>query len=155
MSYSIKLVEEVKTFLIQHEIKYSFDEKEGFFNTDFMLDDEETILDFGLAVLEDSIVSYTLIPQPVKKNAMAAVSEYLHRANYGLIFGNFELDWEEGLVQFKCFLPAPGEEIDPELISDLFESPLAIINRYYDGLMALQEDPSLKPAELIIKAEKA
>lgn len=35
-------------------------------------------------------------------------AEYLHRINYGLLLGNFEMDYDEGEVRFRTSLMAEG-----------------------------------------------
>lgn len=48
---------------------------------------------------------YAYSPVFVKPDKRAAVAEYLTRANWGLYFGTFEMDWSDGQVCFRTSAP--------------------------------------------------
>ena len=68
---------------------------------------------------------------------MAAVCEYLTRANYGLTIGNFELDHRDGEVRYKVSCNVreglPGEDA----VDDLIAMPVAMFNKYGNGFLAV------------------
>jgi len=134
MDYSVKILEQIKEFLSNKGIEYRVDDENGYINTDFMLDDEKTTLDFAIAVLDEGYLSYALLPQVIEHKYFDRVAEYLHRANYGLKCGNFEFDYAEGRIQYKTYIFAPNEELDDLMIEAGFMAPFATISRYMPGL---------------------
>src|SRR5438552_11284376 len=44
---------------------------------------------------------YSLCPVRVPQQSRAAISEFVTRANSGLIIGNFEMDFADGEVRFR------------------------------------------------------
>ena len=50
---------------------------------------------------ENTILSYAVINNKIPKEQYNSVSEYLHLANYGLLYGNFEMDFNDGEIRYK------------------------------------------------------
>lgn len=50
----------------------------------------------------NQVLIYTTLPTTVPVNHRVRVAEFLTRANYGLVIGNFELDFEDGEVRYKA-----------------------------------------------------
>lgn len=69
-----------------------------------------------------------------KRNAMA---EFLSRANYGLMLGNFELDMTDGEVRFKSSIDCEGGQLTTKMIHNLLTANLITMDRYYHALMAV------------------
>lgn len=63
---------------------------------------------------------YVECPFKVPISKMAAVSELLHRINFGLLFGNFELECDDYEIRYKTSLDL--EEIP--LSAGLFKNPI-------------------------------
>ncbi len=50
---------------------------------------------------EDGFTVYTVFPVKAPEEKRGAVAAFLTRANYGLILGSFELDFDDGEIRFK------------------------------------------------------
>lgn len=89
----------------------------------------------------------------VDEEYRASVAEYLHRANYGLNSGNFELDVRDGEVRYKVYLPEyDGYAVPDEAIDSGLDVIIDMFTRYGDGLAALMMGFS-DPETEIKKAE--
>ena len=66
-------------------------------------------------------------------------AEYLHRINYGLLLGNFEMDYDEGEVRFRTSLMAE-ESLPHEVLDRYIQMPAAMLDRYAPGLAAIVAD---------------
>lgn len=66
-------------------------------------------------------------------------AEYLHRINYGLLLGNFEMDYDEGEVRFRTSLMAEGS-LTHEVLDRYIQMPTAMLDRYAPGLAAIVAD---------------
>ena len=66
-------------------------------------------------------------------------AEYLHRINYGLLLGNFEMDYDEGEVRFRTSLMTEGS-LTHEVLDRYIQMPAAMLDRYAPGLAAIVAD---------------
>ncbi len=81
---------------------------------------------------------------PVDKRL--AVAEFVTRANYGLSLGNFEMDMEDGELNFKTILQAPAALLSTALLRPYLLLGVETINHYLPGLtkvIAGQELPGI------------
>lgn len=65
----------------------------------------------------------------------AAMAEFITRANYGLIIGNFELDLSDGEVRFKTSIDVEGDELTPALIKQMVYANVLTFDKYLPGVM--------------------
>ena len=65
------------------------------------------------------------------------VSEFLHRANYGLNDGNFEMDYKDGEIRYKSFVNFRNIDVSQEVVEDSIIVGAAMIDRYGKGLLKL------------------
>ncbi len=63
-----------------------------------------------------------------------AVAEYITRANYGLPLGNFELDLEDGELNFKNAVQVPEGVISTALLRPYLLNAVETVNYYLPGL---------------------
>lgn len=71
---------------------------------------------------------------PAKRRAVA---EFVARANYGLIIGNFELDFNDGEAAYRTSAILREDELSEVMLADLFYANLHYVDRYMPGLMAV------------------
>ncbi|MFA7495113.1 MAG: YbjN domain-containing protein [Acidithiobacillus sp.] len=74
------------------------------------------------------------------------VAEFITRANYGLSLGNFELDMEDGEINFKTILQVPATVLSVALLRPYLLIGVETINHYLPGLdkvIAGQETPAV------------
>ena len=103
---------------------------------------------------ERSIVRFlTFVEGKIPETRRREVMEYLTRANYGLLMGNFEIDLSDGEVRFKSAVDAgeSGELTEPQIRSALYLS-VATLDRYFPGLQRVIQG-SADPAAAIAEVE--
>ena len=98
------------------------------------------------------ILSYCYIGVKAEEETMANVAEFLHRANYGLTFGNFELDYNDGEIRYKMALNCTDKIPGDDAVRDALIIPLSMIERYGDGLLSVMMS-SVAPKDAIEKIE--
>ncbi|NWF67542.1 MAG: YbjN domain-containing protein [Chloroflexi bacterium] len=86
---------------------------------------------------QQQFVFYTVCPMNTPENKRAALAEFITRANYGMIIGNFEMDWDDGEVRYKTSIDVEGATLSSPLIKQLVYSNVLIMDRYLPGLMAV------------------
>ncbi|HEY9747696.1 MAG TPA: YbjN domain-containing protein [Allocoleopsis sp.] len=50
---------------------------------------------------EEQFVFYSICPLVIPEAKRGAIAEFITRANYGMIIGNFEMDFEDGEIRYK------------------------------------------------------
>jgi hypothetical protein len=100
----------------------------------------------------EQFVFYSVYPVLVPEAKRPAVSEYITRANYGMILGNFELDFRDGEVRYKTSLDVEGAELTSALIRQCVYANVLMMDRYLPGLYAILSD-GLSPVEALAQVE--
>lgn len=81
------------------------------------------------------IIIYSICPNKAIAEKLSRIQEFLTRANFGLKFGNFELDLSDGEVRFKTSIQFAGE-IDPEpMIQECLSLNIVTFDRYLPGIL--------------------
>lgn len=102
---------------------------------------------------KDKFLFYFEFSKKVKSAMRPATAEYVTRANYGLTVGNFELDFETGLVRYKSSLDFSGQDLPALLVRNIILSGIYCMETYADGLTAVM-DGKKDPEEAIALAEE-
>jgi hypothetical protein len=78
------------------------------------------------------------VPLNADKDCMHNVADYITRANYGLAFGNFELDFADGDIRYRLTNDCEDREsLSDSLIMKPISIALSVIKKYGDGLAAV------------------
>ena len=107
-----------------------------------------------IQVQDNTILSYAILNNKVPHEQVSAVSEYLHRANYGLLYGNFEIDCNDGEIRYKMATDCqdvanvPNQYIDKSVLL-----PCQMFQKYGKGIIQLMLGVGT-PKDLIEEAEK-
>ena len=108
---------------------------------------------FAYALEEDhQFVFYSVAPIQADEAHRQAVAEYLMRANYGLILGNFELDFDDGDIRYKTSIDVEGSELTSELIRHVVYANVQAMDMYLPGVMLILADGG-SPLDAIARVE--
>jgi hypothetical protein len=140
-SYSKEITNGIKQYMENnYEGKFSFEEDEDFAAFYFGFSLEESKLEkynFKVIIRRNyTDLIGTLLPG-VEEGKRAAVSEYVHRVNHCLRYGNFEFSPSEGKVRFKNSMCCIGMEPTQSMIADLFNITTITMFRYEEPLLKL------------------
>ena len=110
-------------------------------------------LKLAIHVLDDSYVSYAYLNNKATQEHYCNIAEYLHRANYGLAFGNFEMDYLDGEIRYKYAVEISNpNNISNHILDKCVLLPCLMFERYGSGMMKLMLGVGT-PEELISEAE--
>jgi hypothetical protein len=84
---------------------------------------------------QEQCVFYSLCPVDAPEQRRPAVAEFLTRANYGLVVGNFELDYEDGEIRFKTSIDVADDRLSPALIRNIVYANVLVMDRYLPGIL--------------------
>lgn len=103
---------------------------------------------------QEQFVFYSVFPVNATELMTHRVAEFITRANYGLIIGNFELDYSDGEIRYKTSIDVEGDRLSRALIEQLVYANLTITDRYFPGLMAVMYG-NVDPESAILQVESA
>jgi hypothetical protein len=86
---------------------------------------------------QQQFVFYSVIPVNVPDERRTFVAEFITRANYGMIIGNFEMDYDDGEVRYKTSIDVEGAALTPPLIRQMVYANVLITDRYLPGMMSV------------------
>lgn len=95
---------------------------------------------------------YSICPVKAPEEKRPALAEYLTRANYGMLIGNFEMDWSDGEVRYKSSISIADEDLSAALIEPLVYANVFTMDRYLSGIMAVIYG-DMSPAEAVAQIE--
>ncbi|HRE88273.1 MAG TPA: YbjN domain-containing protein [Myxococcota bacterium] len=98
---------------------------------------ENAILDCWIVCYEETerLCMLAIYPLAVPDNKRAAVAEYLTRANFGILVGNFEFDMRDGEVRFKTATDVEDTPLSHKFVKNMLVANLGTADRYFPGLM--------------------
>lgn len=153
MEYSEKIADRIEAYLKNQDWTYEFDAIHGTFSVEAELSCRLKTALIITQVQKDSFISYAGINAEAAPDCRIAVGEYLHRANYGLARGCFEMNYDDGGIHFKTFTDCAQAEPEERAIADSYIIPLAVIDHYGDGLLSLIEGEPSAAKRLISEAD--
>ncbi|NWJ45566.1 MAG: YbjN domain-containing protein [Chloroflexi bacterium] len=99
---------------------------------------------------EEQFVFYSVCPETTLREHRSVMAEFLTRANYGIIIGNFEMDFEDGQISYKTSIDVEGASLTTALLQRLVESNLDMMDLFLPGIRAINQG-KMTPAEALAK----
>ena len=89
--------------------------------------------------LEDSrvVMVYSVCPFTVDPDQFAAMSEFITRANFGMVVGNFEMDFSDGELRFRTSMSLGSTELDSNQCNQLLGWNLTIMDHYLPAIVEI------------------
>ncbi len=133
-----KMVEKFEKFFKEEEWKYKITKKgknKRIFEFGINLDDTIGSLRMFISLTKFDYVVIAVINNKATVKKRKVVAEYLHRANYGIKCGNFEMDYNDGEIRYKTYVNFENTDISQDVLSESIYIPIAMFKRYGDGLL--------------------
>ena len=158
--YSKEVFNAIRRFLDKKHLYYHASEILGLIQLDLPTDSMICRVDLRINVKNDYYIVRALSSvsaDPKDAKSMARLAEYLTRVNYRLRNGNFEMDYRDGELAFKCYVDCHGGVPVQEAIDDSIFCPPAMFHQYGNGILQVMGvDPAqaLEDCEARLKEEK-
>ena len=139
-SYNQEIVDAVRSFLDEVAWRYRFDSDAGVFHFGVNLHGKIKNVQYYVGINERDYVVYAVSPLSVDQgdsDQMQKMSEFVCRANYGLRDGNFELDFRDGELRYKCFMNCNGVIPNSNMVASSIHCPAAMFDRYGKGIVQI------------------
>jgi hypothetical protein len=142
-------------FLEEDDWNFNKDEKEDHNAVYFSYTGKQGKLNTTIIVREqmEVICVYSKLELTVTEDKLAAAAEFVCRANYGLLIGNFELDFRDGEVRYKSSADLEGAVASNTVFRNLLHANLSTSDRYHKALKRLLVLDDLSPEQAIEEAE--
>jgi hypothetical protein len=101
---------------------------------------------------EEKFVFYFEFAQKPLRKAIRSTMEFITRANFDLVMGNFEMDIDGGVVRYKASLDFSGMDLSALLVRNLMLSAIYCIETYSSALQAVMNG-SKNAEEAVDQAE--
>lgn len=88
---------------------------------------------------QQQFVFYSISPVNVPENKRLPITEFITRANYGMIMGNFEFDFTTGEIRYKTSIDVEGDNLSFALIKQMVYANVMMMDEYLPGIMAVIE----------------
>lgn len=155
MSYSMSIRRAIERFLVQDDWKYTVNEEKEYIKMGINLNSKLKECSLLIDLRDDFYISYATINVEADEECRANVAEFLTRANYGMRWGNFELDMNDGEIRYKILVDC-GDDCDclpsPSVIKNSIYIPAQMMQKYGNGLLAVMYGFKT-PAEAIKEIE--
>ncbi len=139
-NYNPEIVDAVKDFLDNDDWHYSFDEERGLFRFGVSLPGKMKSVQYVVGINEHDYNVYAMSPisaDQEEPETMRQMAEFVCRANYGLRDGNFELDFRDGELRYKCYMNCNGSMPSREMVEATIQCPAAMFKRYSKGILQI------------------
>lgn len=138
----VTYVKKVQDFLVKMDFKYTEEDIENGAHLLKFGMKLENKMDVVVSVDEErkTIIVYSVAVQEATKENMKDVAEFITRANYGLIIGNLEMDFNDGEVRYKTSIDLAGqtpEQLTEDMLRSLMFYNFLTLDRYYKGVIAV------------------
>jgi hypothetical protein len=97
-------------------------------------------------------VFYSICPVNVPESKHLGIAEFIARANYGTIIGNFELDFVSGEIRYKTSIDVESSTLTFPQIKQLVYTNVMMMDEYLPGIMSVI-DGGLEARDAIAQIE--
>ncbi|MFG6332067.1 MAG: YbjN domain-containing protein [Lachnospiraceae bacterium] len=137
MAYSKQIANLIISYLEKEDFHYDYDKDTGVIRTNVSISGKLQKLRYVFTVYESDFDTYAIINLNADEEQRPAVAEFLTRANYGLKLGNFEMDYRDGEVRYKCAVDCDECMPSEKVVQNTIYIPYNMFKRYGDGLLAV------------------
>jgi hypothetical protein len=86
---------------------------------------------------QQQFVFYSLCPVKVPQKKRKQLGEFVCRANFGMIIGNFELDFNTGEIRYKTSIDIKDNFLTEETLKQLVYTNVLTMDQYLPGIEAV------------------
>ena len=118
---------------------------------------ENGLFPICIAVHDDPsrIVEYLRVPLRAPEKRRTQMAEAITRANFGLMFGCFQLDMSDGTILYHTAIPTGDGVITEQQFLHLHHCSCVTVDAYFRAFNRLLYGDDLSPAEAIAEVEMA
>ncbi len=101
----------------------------------------------------EQFVFYSICPIHAPESRRSAAAEFITRANYNLIVGNFEMDFTDGEIRYKTSIDINPNQLIADTLKRLVYANVMTMDEYLPGIIAVIEQ-DVSPEVAIAQIEE-
>ncbi len=134
-----RLLSVVEEFLDNDEWNYERIEGKDILKAGVRADNGVYLIFFDIKEEPQQVILYVIYEENVPEDRRIDVAEYLTRANYPLIIGNFEMDFRDGEVRYKVSVDIEGGMLMPKMVENMISAGVRTADWFHPGLVSVIE----------------
>jgi len=152
--YSLKIADAIEQFLKEDDWNFEPVDENGVIRFGIRLKCKFQHADIHVRIRQSGFMVLAVLPITADEESRPQVLDFINRANYGFIHGNFEMDPRDGEVRFRTSQNCGDDEVlvSSEIIRECIYLNLSMVERYGTPLMKVMMG-ALEPEEAIEQAE--
>ena len=148
-----KIIELIRETLEKLKWEYEYDDEKKIFTTGM------DIARLGycyivILIYQDEYVVYTIYEENIGDQYYNLMAEYLHRVNYGMQNGNFEMDYDDGEVRYKVFTITEDSNISENTVRRNILTGVVMFRKYGEGILKIMTGEAREPKAWVEIADK-
>ncbi|MEM7106092.1 MAG: YbjN domain-containing protein [Bacteroidota bacterium] len=101
----------------------------------------------------ERFVFYSLCPERIPEEKRPLFMEWVTRANWDMIIGNFELSLDSGLLRFKTSIDVENDGLSVDLVRNHVYVNVQMMDQYLPGILKLLSEDKVLPEAIIKEIE--
>lgn len=86
---------------------------------------------------QDQFIFYSVLPVSAPEEKRTEMAELLTRLNYGLVIGNWEMDYRDGEIRYKTSIDVEGDQLSHALARNVVFLNLQMMDRSLKAIMGV------------------
>jgi hypothetical protein len=86
---------------------------------------------------QQQFVFYSICSASAPPDKRHVIAEFLTRANFGMVIGNFEMDFNDGEIRYKTSIDVDGDDLSEPLIKNVVYTNVVMMDRYLPGILSV------------------
>lgn len=133
--YSSRYAELLTSYMDANGYKYDFDQDKGSIRLVFAMKGKINKIHLRYNITKWGFVAYGIIDIAAGEERRQDVAEFITRANYGMMRGNFEMDFNDGEIRYKFAADSDGGEFSDRVIENSMNYAMVMFEQYGDALL--------------------
>ena len=121
-------------FLHAEGVGFEIDEDGGTIRFSFSGDTDTWMVFVYILEESDRVAVLSIIPSLAGEAVRAEVGRLLHRINFGLVVGNFEIEIDGGEIRFRTSMDLDDVGLTTNIIRNLVFGNIAVVNDYLPAI---------------------
>lgn len=129
-----RLQARVKDYLDSQGWSYSITSR-GDYSFGITIDCDLQRCDLEIVCIDQGIQTFAQAPITIPSERRHAMAELVTRANYGLVDGAFEFDFDTGAIQYSTFLFDTNDTLPLEAVEHSVDTPFLMLKKYGNAIV--------------------
>ena len=137
MAYSKEICQAITDFLDSDGWHYELDEERELIHFGVDIKGKLRSTKVYVDLRKDKYLVFSTVSLKADEDCRAELRDLINRINYGMIFGNFEMDDRDGEVRFRMAVDCKNCIPNRNVIENSIVIPVLMVQRYGDALLAV------------------